>query len=218
MTRPLTLACAALLGAGCAHTTPEEMTAEEHRAEVVRHEQAAIAAETQYDPKAWEITPPRGPFSSSDGTSAVRAENPTAHHLRAADAQYGNAAEHAEAAKALEAAETQACGSLSPGMREACPLWRAIVRQAEETPRGVRLHLKSGVDAQALLANMQCHLAHGRAHGYAGGCPLVVPGAAVTQTGPGTLELRGDSARSAAAIKEEALRVLGPMKVAQVGR
>ena len=46
------LACAVLLADGCAHTTSDEMTVEERRAEVARHERAAIAEEAKYDPRA----------------------------------------------------------------------------------------------------------------------------------------------------------------------
>ena len=70
--------------------------------------------------------------------------------------------------------------------------------------------LKPGVDGAVLTSRMRCHLAHGRAHGWEGGCPLVVPGASVVLVDAGTLEIRGDSARSTAAIQAEARALFGP--------
>jgi hypothetical protein len=186
------------------------MTAEAHIAESARHRQAAADHEKQYDPNAAMVAEIRGPFSeAATPTSPMVPENPTVHHLRAAGAHLRAAEQHDAEAKALSAAEEDACRGLTAGERQACPLWTAVVRTAEETASGVRLTLKSGVDGQALAAGMRCHLAHGRAHGWEGGCPLMVPGASVA-VGAGTLEIRGDSARSVAAIQAEARGLFGP--------
>jgi hypothetical protein len=187
------------------------MTAEDHAAESVRHRQAASDEEKRYDPSAMPMSEIRGPFAEGT-TGSVVLENPTVHHLRAADSHLRAATQHDAAAKALEATEESACRGLSQGEREACPLWPALVRAAEETPRGVRLSLKSGVDGAVLESWMRCHLAHGRAHGWEGGCPLVVPGASVVLVNAGTLEIRGDSAKSVQAIQAEARQLFGPRK------
>jgi len=209
------LACGAILvAAGCAHPAREGLTAEEQRAESARHERAAAGEEQRYDPEAAPLAEPRGPFAglgpAEGSTSSVALENPTVHHLRAADAHLREAGEHAAAAKELEAAEERACGGLSSAERGACPLWAAAVRASTETDRGVRLSLKPGANGSSLAAGMRCHLAHGRVHGWEGGCPLAVAGAEVVLVDAGTLEIRGDSPRSVAAVQAEARRLFGP--------
>ena len=198
-----------LVASACVHPSLPQMTAEAHIAESARHRQAAADEEKQYDPGARRVAEIRGPFSEIMTPTNPVPENPTVHHLRAADAHLRAAEQHDAEAKALSAAEENACHGLTAGERQACPLWTAVVRTAEETAVGVRLTLKPGVNGQALAAGMRCHLAHGRAHGWDGGCPLVVPGASVV-LGAGTLEIRGDSARSVAAIQAEARELFGP--------
>ncbi|HYV49557.1 MAG TPA: hypothetical protein VFA20_32080 [Myxococcaceae bacterium] len=206
------LAFSALLAAaGCAHPSQPQMTAESHLAESARHREAAAQEEKRYDPAAMPVSEIRGPFAETPaGSGSVLVENPTVHHLRAADGHLRAAAQHDAEAKKLTSEEASACQGLREGERQACPLWPAVVSAAQETPRGVRLSLKSGVDGVALAARMTCHLAHGRAHGWDGGCPLVVPGASVTMTGAGTMEIRGDSAQSIAAIQAEARKLFSP--------
>jgi hypothetical protein len=208
----LALAFGALLAAaGCVHPSQSRMTTESHLAESARHREAAAQEEKQYDPTAMPVSEVRGPFSDpSLGSGSVLVENPTAHHLRAADEHLRAAVQHDAEAQELASAEAKACQGLGEGEREACPLWRAVVRTAQETPRGVRQSLKSGVDGVKLAARMTCHLAHGRAHGWDGGCPLVVPGASVTLVDAGTMEIRGDSAQSIAAIHAEARKLFEP--------
>ncbi|HVE84625.1 MAG TPA: hypothetical protein VND93_17330 [Myxococcales bacterium] len=201
---------ALLAASGCAHPG-QGLTVEEHQAEVARHQQAALDEEKRYDPGATPVSEGRGPFT--DGTTgSVVLENPTVHHLRQADSHLRAATEHSAAARVLEASEQSACAGLNQAERDACPLWPALVREAAQTPRGVRLSLKSGVDGVALAAGMKCHLAHGHAHGWTGGCPLVVPGASVVLVDAGTLEIRGDSPASVAAVQAEARELFGPRR------
>lgn len=199
---------ALLAAAGCAHSS-QQLTQESHLAESARHREEATREEKQYDPNAMPLAEVRTPFADPS-TGSLFVENPTAHHLRAADEHLRAAAQHDAEAKKLAAAEANACQGLNEGEREACPLWPAIVRTAQETPRGIKLALKSGVDGVGLAARMKCHLAHGRSHGWDGGCPLVVSGASVVLTDAGTLEIRGDSPRSIAAIQAEARKLFAP--------
>jgi len=200
-----------MAAAGCAHPSRSQMTAESHLAESARHREAAAQEEKQYDPTAMPVSEIRGPFAETPtGAGSVLVENPTVHHLRRADDHLRAAARHDAEAKKLAAAEANACQGLGAGERAACPLWPAVVRAFQETPRGVRLSLKPGVDGGALAARMTCHLAHGRAHGWDGGCPLVVPGASVTLVDAGTMEIRGDSAQGIAAIQAEARKLFAP--------
>lgn len=103
MRQTLTVALAVLLAAsGCAHTSPGEMSAAEHRDEAALHVKAALQEEAQYDPKAMEmVTPTRTPFSNPPEL-ALETYNVTEHHLRAAERHLAAAVEHREAARALE--------------------------------------------------------------------------------------------------------------------
>ena len=56
-----------LLSIGCAHTGPEEMTVDEHRAEAHRHEAKAQQEEAQYQPGQEVRVPGRTPFTEAGG-------------------------------------------------------------------------------------------------------------------------------------------------------
>jgi hypothetical protein len=196
----------ALAVTGCAHTSPEEMSADEHRGEALRHLQAADREVEQYDPGAEVMTPEtRTPFYDPS-EPIYRAYNVTEHHLRAAEQHLDAADEHREAARTLERWESEACADVPPSERAACPLITGSVRRVEELGSGVRLVLREGVNGERLASQMNCHLAFSRARGFeTPSCPLYVRGAEIRLSGRGdAIEVWGDSAGSAAEIRRQA--------------
>lgn len=102
--------------------------------------------------------------------------NPTTVYLRLARQHEKHASEHLSAARRLEEFEQGGCKAFAPEIRAVCPLL-GQVDAVEDVPGGVRVWLSEGVDVDAAVAHMRCHLAFGRAHGRAGmeSCPLYVP-------------------------------------------
>jgi hypothetical protein len=191
---------------GCAHTSPEEMTIEEHRAEAMRHEARARDEQSKY--KAGDVVsfPARSPLN--DPGAEWQSYNPTEHHLDAADREMRAAATHIASAARLESFEDSACKLIPRAERSACPLLASAVTQVQEMPEGVRLVLKASVDAEDTNRRLNCHLAYAYASGFdQPSCPLFVKGMTIRVAQPGVLELSGKAPDVARKIQTEARRL-----------
>lgn len=178
----LLLSSAALFATGCATTRsagsrPDDMSAVKHRAVAAKHQREAKRHENRYDPNA-ESTRVHGPYGGGAAAGDVgevleTTYNPTKVHLGHAAEHREHARQHAAAAATLEKFEAQSCQRFAKKTRVLCPLIGQVVR-SEQIPGGVRLYLARGVPANAVLAHMRCHYAHGRSVGRQGmsACPL----------------------------------------------
>jgi hypothetical protein len=200
----------ALLALGCSTT----MTAEQHRQAAQVDQLQAKADEAKFDPTAraqgytghGPAMAGKGPFDTEPGMvlPGLRTYNPTEKYLDDAKGHRDDAAQHLAQAKELEAFEDAECIGVSQEARAACPLITPKIAKVEEIAQGVRLHLREGVDANALSKTMGCHLAFARAHGYdSAACPLYLPGVAL-RAGEGVIELRTQSPKIAADLRAEA--------------
>lgn len=203
---------------GCAHSTPEEMTAAEHRAEALRHAERSKQEEAMYQPGADVRYPSRTPFSEPGGDWV--AYNPAEHHLDRADRELRAAAAHAAAATKLEAFEDEACRAIPPAARAACPLLASWVTQVQETGDGLRLVLKGSVDGEATTRQLNCHLAYAYASGFdRPSCPLFVKGMEIRLAQPGVIEMTARDRGVVQKLKAEARRIfVGPGDAAPVSR
>lgn len=176
----------ALVG-GCAlpggGTSPEDMSASDHRSEARDHVQEAREHGGRYDPEAAVRAQP-GPYPReefgyrrSDSYWDAHAYNPTERHLAHEQQHERHASEHLAAARALERFEESRCGEFPPQTRARCPLLGQVVA-AEDVKGGIRLRLADTANVNAAVAHMRCHIAFGRAQGLAGmrACPLYLEG------------------------------------------
>jgi len=203
----------ALVCLGCSHS----MTAEEHRDQAYKEQTAAITEEKQFDPQAraqavqgGPAMVGKGPFDIQPDMPRLATYNPTERHLAEAEAHRHAADSHLKAAQELEHFEDAACVGVSKEARAGCPLLSPKISEVEEIAAGVRLHVKSGVDADELAKTMSCHLAFARAHGYdAPSCPLYRAGVSL-RTEAGVIELRTGSAQTAANLRHDARVLFAP--------
>jgi hypothetical protein len=184
----LAIGCAlALLVTACGHpgTNPGDMSAAEHRKAAEAHERASDAHADKYEPGALAANP-----------DSLELYNPTERHNTLAGRLAAIAQQHRDAAAALEAFEHQSCGALPPATRGLCPLLGQLA-SVSEIDAGVRLHFVAGVNVEAALALMQCHLAFAATQGRAGmdACPLYVEGVVAALGPDGTVELTATSTR-----------------------
>ncbi len=116
-----------------------------------------------------------------------RTYNPTERHLAHASRHEAHAREHAEAAKRLESFEESECGSFPRETRILCPLIGQLA-SVKDIPGGSRVRFADGVDVNAAVAHMRCHLAFARAQAREGmnSCPLYLEGVRVSRVGPGS--------------------------------
>jgi hypothetical protein len=200
----------ALALAACAHTGPDALTADEHRAEAVKHQTASAEHRDQYQPDATARTlAPRTPFSD-DGSNAPQFYNPTAHHLTEADLQMQAAFSHLKAAEALDKFENQACAGLSAPERSACPLLNPHVVKVEETAQGVKLHLRAEAPVARLAGQLKCHLAWAKAKGFERTpCPLYVRGVAIDAREGAVIEVHSSDPAVAGQVRKEARLMFG---------
>jgi hypothetical protein len=191
---------------GCAHTTPEEMTIEEHRAEASRHQLKANEEESKYVDGQMVRGPARTPFVEPGGD--WQTYNPTQHHLDAADREMRQAASHLAAANQLESFENNSCKDIPPSARAACPLLASAVTQVQEMRSGVRLVLKPTVDAVDTNRRLNCHLAYAYASGFdRPSCPLFIKGMTIRLVEKDVLELSASDTAVARKIQTEARRI-----------
>lgn len=205
------LLAGALLALGsCRHTQPDEMSAEEHRAEADRHRRESMEQSAQFDPAAREISAWRTPFDAE----APVVENPTLPHMQAAELHRSHAEAHERAAAKLEELESAACRDLSHEAHSNCPLLTPYVAKVRETSKGVELMLKDDAPVDELVGRMRCHLAWSRTEGFPPeelpACPLYRKGAVVERTGERTVAVQTQSPSVAALIREDSRRLFGP--------
>jgi hypothetical protein len=191
--------------AGCAHTHPEEMTADEHRAEARAHSDKAKQEQAQYQDGRTVRFPSRTPFGEPGDWAWY---NPTEHHLNRADSELRKSAAHSAAAQALESFEDAACQQIPRAERAACPLLASWVSQIQETRTGLRLVLKGNVDSADVNRRLNCHLAYARASGFdRPSCPLFMKGMAIAVEQAGVLAVTGEDAEVARKLQVEARKI-----------
>ncbi len=194
---------------GCAHTKNDEMTAEEHRAEASKHQDAAAQQEAQYNPNETRpVLAPRSPFV--EDAPGLHSYNPTAEHLNQADREMARAFEHLKAAQALEKYEDSACAGISPAERSACPLLAPFVEAVEEGSQGLTLHLKASAPAKRIAAQMGCHLAYAQANGFdRTPCPLYVKGVKIAMREDRLIDVKSTDGTVATEVRLEGRRMFG---------
>ena len=186
-----------LLACGASHTEPQYMSDADHRERARQHDASATAHETRYDPSAEQtIEVPDSSFSYS-----IETYNPTRYHLAKSGEDREHAAAHRKAARALETFENQQCGLLPPAVRKVCPLIGQI-GSLSKVEDGVRIVPATDVNADGMLAHMQCHVAYAATAGFEGmdACPLYVKGATVDKD-DGAITITADDEDAATAIR-----------------
>lgn len=208
-----------LLASGCGltgnGTDPADMSAAEHREVAHRLYEESRGHEGRDDSKESAarrpvrgrlITPDYGPYRPGDfdywwdGGSY----DPTVRRLERADEQERRARDHLRAAKKLEGFEEAQCRSFPPEIRSYCPLQGQVV-SASNIPNGVRVSFAEGVNMNAVIAHMRCHMAFALAQGREGmdECPLYLEGIEVERSGRGReVDLTAESASVVRALRQ----------------
>lgn len=183
---------------GSSGTAPDDMSAEDHREHSDAHARRAGKHEALHDPEA-SVEPDPGRPAASDRWGADydyrysgdyywggRVYNPTARHRAHAEKHQAHAREHLDAARVLEGFEEAQCASFPSETRAVCPLIGQLV-SVEDIPGGSRVRVADGVEVNALVAHIRCHLAFARARKREGmdTCPLYLEGVRVSRVGPG---------------------------------
>lgn len=232
----LAVACATTPGA-----RPHDMSAAQHERESQTHSRLAEVHGAQYDPSSavdrTRCSPRAGRRGAEIGVDAcwTSVSNPTAEHLRAAEAHRRHAADHRAASAALRDAEARACIGISPDDRDMSPFSHvediaSIEPLTEQTGTGKVLMQRTagavitfravpGMTAEWLQHVVDCHLARNASLGHVvpemANCPLVPNGAQarVTSTGSGfAVAIRSDDSTAARGILARAERLRsGPM-------
>ena len=153
-------------------TEPDAMSAEAHRQKAVEEAREGQAHQQRYD--SWARGSHEGQRRDPD---QLEPYNPAAVQRRLAREHEKHAREHLEAARILEAFAEAECGEFPPQDRVVCPLIGQI-DAFEDVSSGVRIRLAEGVDVDAAISHMHCHLAFARTHGRVGmdECPLYLRG------------------------------------------
>jgi hypothetical protein len=184
------------LAVGCASrqpaVKPDDMSAEQHRAQAQHERELARQDVSHYDPNAGRVdVAPPPPRAFNDGVEfPVSVYNPTERYLRAADKHRAHAREHEKAAAALDKFEAGECKMFPVETRAACPLL-GPVDKIEDVARGVRVTFTAGTRVDAVAAHMRCHYAYARARGFDErvSCPLYMPGIEITEAGAAAVDL-----------------------------
>ncbi len=193
----LTLAVLITLGA-CGQfgggTAPDDMSAEEHRRHSDEHQTRARDHEDRYDPDVLVEAYPGAPGWGDEYANRYRGDyywddrsyNPTARHLAHANRHEGHAREHLAAAQALEQFEEAQCRSFPPETRAVCPLIDQVAA-VEDIEGGSRIRFVDGVDVNAAVAHLRCHLAFARSQARSGmeTCPLYLEDVQILRVGIG---------------------------------
>ncbi len=174
-------------------TAPDDLSVEDHRSRSQEHAAEARAHRERYD--ADEQVTPDPERRSEQGRWARDYDyrgsgnyywgagnyNPSQRHLRIAREHEALAQTHNEAAHFLEQFEEAQCGSFPPETRVLCPLLGQLV-SVEDIPGGSRVRFVEGVDLNAAIAHMRCHLAFARTQAESGmdSCPLYLKGVRVS--------------------------------------
>jgi hypothetical protein len=219
-----------------AGTRPHDMSAEQHDSEAARHAGVARAHDAQYDPRATSTRTDCAPPTAKQAAAVcwTSVQNPTAEHLRVAEAHRVEAARHRAASDALRAAEASACTGIAEQDRDMSPFEHAediasvepLMEDVRSGPKGsvttrttgvvVTFRAVPGLTAEWLQRLIDCHLARNAARGHVAeempNCPLVPKGvtARVESTGDGfAVSIRGgdDATAREIAARSERLRV-----------
>jgi hypothetical protein len=197
---------ASLLTLSCAHTQvrPDDMSADSHRREATRLDDAARQELDAYQPNAITGVDTKVPLSYP-----MDIYNPTSYHLDEAARLTAHAREHLAAAAELERFEDQECRDFPAQTRAACPLLGPIVAR-RDLPDGVVLELSSSIDTTALVAHMRCHLAYARTRAFEGvpDCPLYLRGVRVDRAGPHSIVIVADDPKTAGRIRADAEEIV----------
>lgn len=229
------LLLAGFTGATACAATPradkEEISAIAHSCVALAEEHAAQKHAAQYDASATterNRCAPLGGVSGADQTCWTSVQNPTARHLRYANAYRKQAEEHRLASQRLRDAETQACTGIAGDDRDISPFWHRedIVRVEPLSVWGNERAVSSGViitfrpvpglTAEWLQHLIDCHLARNAALGHVVSdmpdCPLVPRGvhAKVRPTADGGLavEISAEDPETAAEVLARASRLV----------
>ena len=182
-----------VLATGCATTgaAPDDMSATRHREEAKRHKKRADGHRHQYRPEATRSRVLGGRGDAALDTGLEYEEyNPTDWHLAQSRRHRQHSEDHRRAADALDSFEAKQCQAFEPTVRRACPLLGPI-KSVVPIDDGVRFHLRAGVDAEKLMAHLECHFAFGRAQGREGmtTCPLYLRDLRVNKGSGDTVDL-----------------------------
>ncbi len=179
-------------------SSPDEMSAEEHRAEAAAYTARAAEHQARYNSEAISRRRRRFPggqsLSGVDFSFSETIYNPTRKHLRHARERSEHARQHAAAARALEAYEQQECGLFPKATRVRCPIMDQVDR-VENIEGGIRMTLVDKAPIDAVLAHMRCHYAYARTQGRKGmnRCPLYLQNIVITQVGDRELSITSTS-------------------------
>lgn len=227
-----------LLVMACATTPvgaqPHDMSADEHDREAEQHDRVAQTHAEQYDARATAVrsacAPPLGTEATAVCWSSVR--NPTAEHVRAAEAHRAAAAGHRAASAALREAEASTCAGIAAQDRDMSPfehvediasvkpLIEDVTTDAQEplvtrtAGAVVTFRAVPGLTAEWLQRIINCHLARNATRGHVveemPDCPLVPKGVIVrvSSTGDGfAVSIRADDEATAREILARAERL-----------
>jgi hypothetical protein len=206
-----TLAC----GTATVAVNPDEASAQGHRAEAERERAAAEQEKARYDPAATRVDPSfaQQPFEPSAAQHIFT--NPTETRLSQADWRLMHAQAHERAARELESFEAAECKGVPRKERAACPLLGPAVA-IRDLPDGVRVELARPESIEPVVADMRCHYAFARTHGFsaeAAACPLYIRGIQIERSRDGqAIEIRGPTPEVAREIQKRARQeaVLAP--------
>ena len=157
----------ALLATACggSNARPHDMSEEEH---------LAMAAQQERIDRRHEVLGAQTLSRDQTGDTQYLAHDGIAR-LPARHAQA-----HQEAARALAAEHSTACGDATEERMTSCPLTAANAVEVDALPDGVRILLDTD-DVEAVRAQVSCHTAHAAYVGYADmdQCPFYVRDATV---------------------------------------
>ncbi|MBK7859902.1 MAG: hypothetical protein IPJ65_15015 [Archangiaceae bacterium] len=183
----------------CVHQA-RELSAADHRAEAAQHLARSRA-------ERGAATPAAGAAGAAGGYA------PAPQRVEAADREMRAAVEHLLAAQRLESFEDARCHAIAPAQRSACPLLASAVTRVLETPAGVLLELRDGVDAVDTFRRLDCHLAYAIAQGFdRPSCPLFVKGmeiSLVMGSGPHAIRMTSEDGAVAEQLQQQARRIFG---------
>ncbi len=157
----------------------EEESAEGHRQQAEQERQAARDLEREAAQRPWDVDP-----SHNADRDRNMGFEPANDRMDEAERRRAHARAHAAAAASLERFEAEACAGVDPQERAACPLLGPVT-DFRDIHGGVRVELAAGTPVAALVANMRCHHAFARTHGFspeAASCPLYIPGIRIRQS------------------------------------
>lgn len=190
MMRAPMLSTISLLATACATTPvgtePHDMSVAEHDREAERHDRIAQTHAEQYDARATATrstcAPPFAMGATAVCWSSVR--NPTAEHVRAAEAHRVAAAGHRAASAALREAEASTCAGIAAQDRDMSPfehvediasvkpLIEDVTTDAQEplvtrtAGAVVTFRAVPGLTAEWLQRIINCHLARNATRGH----------------------------------------------------